>query len=544
MRPEMLAVRVQYDGGSPAQSGFDGLPGVVIAVVCRFLGPRELGRLACVSRRFTETMDGARWSPIEEGARLRLAAAAADGDGEAEQCVEMRGESACLTPTWLRALWYARELAFASFRTHYDATFAADHVRLRRLQVAGASAKEFRDALPRLLAELCDFHLRKGISETVEPNDALTCAVTVYSYLEYASHFNQFNTRLLANRLLHDTTVGVEEEERFLQMIEQRCGATWTRQQRAMIQDMNASDSKHEAGFEAFRTRDAGGAAFARTAVTVRLLDEQIWPLLSPHHKLPAPAALQQVIDGFERYCESQQFAQDGAPQVQLNWLLTQGGATVKPVYGGKKRGFMHKALRCFRMEVANPYMLAILLLFNEQDRWTVPQLAAQLNIEMAVLKPYVDALAMKQPRALRACIVDPSVASEEADFSQLAFEVNQNLPREVVDSRTRKARPVVRWDMISSCDATQQVAEAVELEVMEERRFVIDAYIVRVMKPARSMHQAELITELCTIMLNLPGSAGFEADRSFVRARIEHMTDAEFLRRDEADPRLLLYVA
>eukprot|EP01046_Picozoa_sp_COSAG06_P049978 COSAG06_NODE_7807_length_2365_cov_5.041005_2_plen_236_part_00 len=54
-------------------------PDEAFALVCSLVGLRELGRLACVARRFTEPTltepGGAKLlSPIEEGARLRLAA--------------------------------------------------------------------------------------------------------------------------------------------------------------------------------------------------------------------------------------------------------------------------------------------------------------------------------------------------------------------------------------------------------------------------------------------------------------------------------------
>jgi hypothetical protein len=70
---------------APLPLGSDEFPDEVLAVVCRFLGLRGLGRLACVARRFTEPTltepGGAKLlSPIEEGARLRLAAAAAGSE--------------------------------------------------------------------------------------------------------------------------------------------------------------------------------------------------------------------------------------------------------------------------------------------------------------------------------------------------------------------------------------------------------------------------------------------------------------------------------
>ena len=110
------------DGSEPAAStpmallplGSDEFPDEVLAVVCCFLGLRELGRLACVSRRFTERTltepaceskagaggDGGRTrlSPIEEGARLQLAAAAA---AIGDSMVKRYGQT-----SWLRTLWF------------------------------------------------------------------------------------------------------------------------------------------------------------------------------------------------------------------------------------------------------------------------------------------------------------------------------------------------------------------------------------------------------------------------------------------------------
>jgi hypothetical protein len=94
---------------APLPLGDDEFPDDVLAVVCSFLALRELGRLACAARRFTEPTltepgggggaGGAKLSPIEEGARLQLAAGSGGGGGAAER---LEGE------TWVRALWRVR----------------------------------------------------------------------------------------------------------------------------------------------------------------------------------------------------------------------------------------------------------------------------------------------------------------------------------------------------------------------------------------------------------------------------------------------------
>ena len=103
----------QYDCQSPmlmkatasAMLDIRMLPNEVLALVCCNLGSQDLGRLACVARKFAETFvavpcggAGHKRSQClslpEEGARLQLIASAADCE------VSQFGEA-----TWLRALW-------------------------------------------------------------------------------------------------------------------------------------------------------------------------------------------------------------------------------------------------------------------------------------------------------------------------------------------------------------------------------------------------------------------------------------------------------
>jgi hypothetical protein len=91
---------------APLPLGDGEFPDEVLAFVCSVLGLRELGRLACAARRFTEptlTEPGGAGllSPIEEGARLRLEAAGAGGGGASGGAAAAR----LVDETWVRALW-------------------------------------------------------------------------------------------------------------------------------------------------------------------------------------------------------------------------------------------------------------------------------------------------------------------------------------------------------------------------------------------------------------------------------------------------------
>eukprot|EP01043_Picozoa_sp_COSAG02_P053528 COSAG02_NODE_5923_length_3939_cov_1.522135_1_plen_297_part_10 len=84
--------------------GDDEFPDEALALICSFVDLRQLGRLACVSRRFTEPVltepdSGAKQSVIQEGARLQFrppVRASAD-----DKAIPTR----LLDETWMRALW-------------------------------------------------------------------------------------------------------------------------------------------------------------------------------------------------------------------------------------------------------------------------------------------------------------------------------------------------------------------------------------------------------------------------------------------------------
>jgi hypothetical protein len=127
VRAEMLALRAAAAAadGEPERSAvseaqqdspLDELPDEAVAVICRHLGLRELGRLACVSRRFTEPTltepggggaGGAKLSPIEEGARLAVVAGGGSGGGSSGGGGASGGAAAVrlADETWMRVLW-------------------------------------------------------------------------------------------------------------------------------------------------------------------------------------------------------------------------------------------------------------------------------------------------------------------------------------------------------------------------------------------------------------------------------------------------------
>jgi hypothetical protein len=104
----------------------DEFPDEALALVCRFCDSQSLGRLACVSRRFTSPSlkncfggRGARLSPIDEGARLQLQLAA----GPAQL---VAGREQPVGGAWRRTLWRERPNNATWSACHSDVDLSED----------------------------------------------------------------------------------------------------------------------------------------------------------------------------------------------------------------------------------------------------------------------------------------------------------------------------------------------------------------------------------------------------------------------------------
>ena len=86
--------------------------------------------------------------------------------------------------------------------------------------------------------------------------------------------------------------------------------------------------------------------------------------------------------------------------------------------------------------------------------------------------------------------------------------------------------------------DATVAERE-IDMAVQEERKFAIDAAVVRAMKMNKKMQIVALIPTVVKELAYL-----FQAYPKFVRTRIEELKNRGFMERVKDDPRSLQYVA
>lgn len=74
--------------------------------------------------------------------------------------------------------------------------------------------------------------------------------------------------------------------------------------------------------------------------------------------------------------------------------------------------------------------------------------------------------------------------------------------------------------------------------KVTEDRAHAIEATVVRIMKSKKSMDVNTLMNEV------LASLHMFKPQPPIIKKRIEHLIDREFLKRDENDKTILIYLA
>jgi hypothetical protein len=82
-----------------------------------------------------------------------------------------------------------------------------------------------------------------------------------------------------------------------------------------------------------------------------------------------------------------------------------------------------------------------------------------------------------------------------------------------------------------------QLEAGKVDKSVMEDRKYTIDSFIVRVSKTKKIITHAELVAEV------LAKCTTFQATASMIKAQIESLIQREFLKRDDASTDTYIYI-
>ncbi|KAM3357884.1 cullin-1 [Capsicum galapagoense] len=360
--------------------------------------------------------------------------------------------------------------------------------------VAGSSSAE-------LLATFCDNILKKGGSEKLSDEaieETLEKVVKLLAYISDKDLFAEFYRKKLARRLLFDKSANDEHERSILTKLKQQCGGQFTSKMEGMVTDLTLA-RENQASFEEYLSNNP--AANPGIDLTVTVLTTGFWPSYKSFD-LNLPAEMVRCVEVFK------EFYQTKTKHRKLTWIYSLGTCNIN----GK---FEPKTIEL----VVTTYQASALLLFNASDRLSYQEIMTQLNLSDDDVVRLLHSLSCAKYKILNK---EPSTKTiSPTDVFEFNFKFTDKMRRIKIP--------------LPPVDEKKKVIEDVD----KDRRYAIDASIVRIMKSRKVLGYQQLVME-CVEQLGRM----FKPDVKAIKKRIEDLITRDYLERDKDNPNLFKYLA
>ncbi|KFK42680.1 hypothetical protein AALP_AA1G025800 [Arabis alpina] len=358
-------------------------------------------------------------------------------------------------------------------------------------KVAGSSSNA------ELLATFCDNLLKKGGSEKMSDEAIEAKLENIVKFLVYISDkdlFSEFYRKKQARRLLFDRSANDEHERSVLTKLKEQFGGQFTSKMEGMVTDMTMARESQNNFKEYIATNMT-----ANTGIdfTVTVLTTGFWPSYKTCD-LKLPSEMAKCVEVFKAFYETK------TKHRRLQWIYSLGTCHII----GK---FDQKPIEL----IVSTYQAAVLLLFNNTERLSYNEMLEQLNLSHEDLVRLLHSLSCAKYKILIKEPMSKSISRTDV------FEYNS-----MFTDRMRRIKIP-----LASMDERKKVVEDVD----KDRRYAIDASLVRIMKSRKVLGHQQLVSE-CVEHL----SRMFKPDIKMIKKRIEDLISRDYLERDYENPSIL----
>ncbi|KAG9308456.1 Cullin [Chiua virens] len=302
---------------------------------------------------------------------------------------------------------------------------------------------------PELLAEHADMLLRKNnkMAEEEDLEGSLNRVMMLFKYIEDKDVFQTFYTTKLSKRLIHGMSTSDESEASMISKLKEACGVEYTNKlQRMFTETILSKDLTDQ-----FKERMQQNHDDMNIHFSIMMLGTSFWPLNAPSDFIVPPEILP-TYDRFSKYYKSKHSGRN------LTWLWNYSKHELRTNYLNRKYILM-----------TSSYQMAVLLQYNNHDTLSLEELRAATAISKDNLAEVLSFLVKVK-----------ILVNEEMD----QYDLNPNF-------KSKK----IRVDLNQPIQAAEssKVLKAVE----EDRKYVIQATIVRIIKARKTVKNQPLIQEV-----------------------------------------------
>ncbi|KAI0785913.1 Cullin family-domain-containing protein [Abortiporus biennis] len=355
-----------------------------------------------------------------------------------------------------------------------------------------------------MIAKYIDRAMRKGQQnkKDEEFQKELDDVLALYRFTDDKDVFRTFYHRALAKRLLLEKSASDDFEKAMLKKLKELYDPEFSMGDH-MFNDLALSRDTMR---EYLTHRERLGDDPEQQKLNAMVLQRSFWPFPARLQNIDLPPTMQDELNKYTTFYKSKHQGH------KLDWDHALGTATLQARF---KNGEKELSVSL--------YQALILLLFNEEESISFIDIKEQTRIDDAELRRTLQSLACGKKRVLRKHplgkdVHDGDVFHFNADFVDPAYRVH-----------------------INSIQVKETAEESKKTQTLIEsdRKHVLDAAIVRIMKAKKELHNEQLKTLVVDAVKN-----HFVPDVMMIKQRISELVEQEYLRRSDEDMNVYIYVA